>query len=69
MIWLDLTPQERAELYVSALRPGSEILEDTDGEVIEPFRRWITSALNRRGWHLEPVIGGWRVIAGPRRAN
>lgn len=57
-----MTPQEReADLYASHLVDGSEILDDTDADVVEPFRAALPAALARRGFGLERLPGKWRV--------
>jgi hypothetical protein len=54
-----------AEEYAAMLAPGSDILEDTDGAVIAPFRHLLVGALFRRGLAVEPIVGGWRVVRSP----
>jgi hypothetical protein len=63
---VDRAMRDQADAYAACLRPGSEILEDTDGPTIAPYRRHLPAALIRRGLRLEPIPGGWRVQAAAR---
>jgi len=53
--------QARAADYAAVLKPGDEILDETDGPYVEPFRWWLPAALCARGLHLERRPGAWVV--------
>lgn len=44
---------ERAIEYCGLLTPGSEIIDDTDGEYVGPFRHLLGAVLYRRGLYLD----------------
>lgn len=56
---------DAAHEYAAMLRVGSELLDDVDGPIIGWYRHRIPQALSRRGLCLEPIPGGWRVVAAP----
>lgn len=50
-----------AKRYAEALVDGDRILDEVDGDYIEPFRMHLPAALARRHMHLEPCKGGYVV--------
>jgi hypothetical protein len=60
-----MTLLERAEEYARLLSVGSEILDDTDGPVVAPFRHLLAAVLYRRRLFLERTAQGQIVTDRP----
>lgn len=54
-----------ADEYAAGLNEGDEIVEETDGATIGPFRRLLPQVLARRGLGLGPTSRGWVVERSP----